>query len=170
MKSPWKFIGNLISRGRPADRDNGQDVESAEEAARAEPAQENTLPVTEVPPELPAEDVSPIRKTEPAEEEVRAPERSARARSKARTAPKRHEAVKEVATRRKRVGRAKKIATDTAGAPISQPERAANTEDRFHTEVENVDADVRRLRRQLADVLVLQNAQLKKMLERFGVS
>ncbi|WP_439617265.1 hypothetical protein [Shinella sp.] len=167
MKSPWKFIGNLISRGRPADADNGQDAEPAEAAARAEPAQQNTLPVTEVPPEPPAEDVSPIRK--PAEEEARAPERSARARAKARTAPKRHEVV-EVSTRRKRVGRAKKASIDTADAPDNQATSVANTQDHFQTEVENVDADVQRLRRQLADVLVLQNAQLKKMLERFGVS
>lgn len=168
MKSPWKFIGNLISRGRPAGPDDGQDVESAEAEARAEPAQENTLPVMEVPPEPPAEDVSPIR--EPAEEGARAPERSARFRAKARTAPKRHEAVKEVATRRKRVGRAEKLATETADAPDNQAISVANTQDHFQTEVEKVDADVRRLRRQLADVLVLQNAQLKKMLERFGVS
>ncbi|MCQ4632569.1 hypothetical protein GB927_021175 [Shinella sp. CPCC 100929] len=168
MKSPWKFIGNLISRGRPAGADNGQDAEHAEAQARAEPAQEDTLPVTEVPPEPPAEDVSPIRK--PAEDEARAPERSARARSKARTAPKRHEAVKEVATRRKRVGRAKKASIDTVDAPDNQATSAPSTQDHFQTEVENVDADIQRLRRQLADVLVLQNAQLKKMLERFGVS
>ncbi|WP_439629364.1 hypothetical protein [Shinella sp.] len=164
MKSPWKFIGNLISRGRPADADNGQHAESAHAETRAEQAQEDTLPVIELPP---AEDVSPIR--EPAEEEARAPERSARARAKARTAPKRHEVV-EVSTRRKRVGRAKKASIDTANAPDNQATSVANTQDRFQTEVENVDADVQRLRRQLADVLVLQNAQLKKMLERFGVS
>ncbi|MGJ7041616.1 hypothetical protein J2Y63_004891 [Shinella sp. BE166] len=164
MKSPWKFIGNLISRGRPAGPDNGQDAEPAHAETRAEPTQEDTLPVTELPP---AEDVSPIR--EPAEEEVRAPERSARARAKARTAPKRREAV-EVSTRRKRVGRAKKASIDTADAPDNQAESAANTQDHFQTELEKVDADVQRLRRQLADVLVLQNAQLKKMLERFGVS
>lgn len=40
----------------------------------------------------------------------------------------------------------------------------------FRAMVEETDADVQRLRRDLAIALVQQNAQLRKMLERFGVS
>jgi hypothetical protein len=131
----------------------------------------------------PADDVSLKGQTEPGEAgaasptdeaQAPAPERSIQARSNAGATPKRNVAVKEVATRTKRVGRAKKISTEPKAqrveAPKNQADNAASAQDAFQTGVEDVDAEVRRLRRQLADVLIVQNAQLKKMLERFGVS
>ncbi|HEV7250457.1 MAG TPA: hypothetical protein VGN93_26025 [Shinella sp.] len=130
-----------------------------------------------------ADDVSPKGQTEPGEAgavspadeaPAPAPERPLQARSNARATSKRNVAVKEVATRTKRAGRAKKPAIDTIAqsveAPKNQAENAEKTQDAFQTGVEDVDAEVRRLRRQLADALLVQNAQLKKMLERFGVS
>ena len=177
MKSPWKLIGNLFSRGGSAGPEDGRNSDGAEARVRPDRAQESTVRLP------PADDVSPKGQTEPGEAgaaspadeaQTLAPERPIQARSNAGATSKRNVAVKEVATRTKRVGRAKKTSTDTVAqrveAPKNQAENAAITQDAFQTDVEDVDAEVRRLRRQLADVLIVQNAQLKKMLERFGVS
>jgi hypothetical protein len=171
MKSPWKFIGNLISRGRSADPENGRNSDDADATARPDQVPQSTL---RVPPAAKASLEPPADDAALPADEAQTPERSIQVRSNASATSKRNKAVKERATRTKRVGRAKKTSADTVAQKVATPNNqagnAANRQDAFQTDVEDVDAEVRRLRRQLADALIVQNAQLKKMLERFGVS
>ncbi|WFU05251.1 hypothetical protein QA648_31515 (plasmid) [Rhizobium sp. CB3171] len=51
--------------------------------------------------------------------------------------------------------------------PLAQ---SSSSRDPFFDEVASLDEDIKTLRRQLAQKLQLQNAQLRKMLERFGAS
>lgn len=194
MKSPWRLIGNLFSRGHSADPEIGQKLDDAEATGRSGQTQESAAiasPAAELVPEPPANDVRPVSKTAleeaerdtggkavagliPFAEETRTPERSPLALSNTRAIPKRNEAGNEAVTRTKRFGRSKKTSTNAVAqrvnTPDSQEKHAINTQDDFQIDVETVDAEVQRLRRQLADALVIQNAQLKKMLERFGLS
>ncbi|MBB3650098.1 hypothetical protein FHX14_006341 [Rhizobium sp. BK619] len=75
----------------------------------------------------------------------------------------------------KRRARAKKAEAGVAAqSAIAAPEdlrsRPSPSRDPFFDEVASLDEDIKKLRSQLAQKLDLQNAQLRKMLERFGVS
>jgi hypothetical protein len=194
MKSPWKFLGSLISRGRSAEPDDGASSGKPEAEARPnQPQQSTALPSSSVEMELQSrtDDSAPPHKTEREAVERdpdgsdaagaaingEAAERPAskqrgRARANAGTMSQRNAAIKEAATRTKRTGRAKRtspgIAAESGEAASNQEIQASRNQDGFHADVENVDAEVQRLRRQLAQALIVQNAQLQKLLERFG--
>lgn len=196
MKSPWKFIGNLISRGRPAEPDDSAPSDMPEAAAEGRPnlpqqSAELVAPPVEAELKPPANDSPPVRESElaPAERspdslaltdtarmdgpaEKPAPVRQGRARTGAGKASKRNETIKVVATRPKRTGRAKSppaaAGVEKREAGNTQIKRPAQVQDGFHADVENMEIEVQRLRRQLAQALIVQNAQLRKLLERFG--
>lgn len=198
MKSPWKFIGDLISRGRPAEPDEPAPADISEAGAEAEarphlPHQSTELVSPPVEAELkPRADDSPAAlETEfaPAERgpdslavtdtarmdgaaEKPAPVRQGRAHTGTGKASKRKETIKVVAPRTKRTGRAKPPPTAASvekhEAGNNQTRRPAQVQGGFHADVENMEIEVQRLRRQLAQALIVQNAQLRKLLERFG--
>ncbi|MBB5661957.1 hypothetical protein GGI64_001293 [Rhizobium leguminosarum] len=61
-------------------------------------------------------------------------------------------------------------AQSAVAAPEEPRSRPSPSRDPFFDEVASLDEDIKKLRSQLAQKLDLQNAQLRKMLERFGVS
>lgn len=75
----------------------------------------------------------------------------------------------------RRRARAKKAeagvaAQSAVAAPEDPRSQPSPSRDPFFDDVASLDEDIKKLRSQLAQKLDLQNAQLRKMLERFGVS
>ncbi|MGV4791887.1 hypothetical protein [Rhizobium sp. F40D2] len=63
------------------------------------------------------------------------------------------------------------VAAQSAIAALEDPRsQPSASRDSFFNDVASLDEDIKKLRSQLAQKLDLQNAQLRKMLERFGVS
>lgn len=196
MKSPWRFLGSLISRGRSTEPDDVGDRRGA--GAQMEPDETQDTPALQHPPseaapqspadnvahipeaglnnssEIPLTDVAPS--SDSAERQTH--NRANRAQIDTSTKPKRSGAGegKPPETQVKRAVRAKKATTGTdtrrAGVPNGSQQKslAAFTHHNPYAELETVDAEIQQLRRQLAQALTLQNAQLKRMLERFGAS
>lgn len=189
MKSPWKFIGRLLSR-RQSKEAAPETVEdpgraSSDIAAEREPSDQPT------PSDHSARgDLVPEGGTEAYSLSADAPNKVSQHAiddENGASEPTAGQAPDEVApnavvssqanqatgsipkrqTRRKRV-----LATKPMGGEESAPsavERQVEQErPAFEREVATVEADLRALRRQLAEKLKQQNAQLRKMLERFG--
>lgn len=176
MQSPWKKIGQIIW---------GRSPETAPTPDVVDPGTD-----TRAVPEQPA---SPVARPSHSDGNPVAGKKDFDAT--AAKAADTHEVAAAVEPREPaaqkavRPPRAKKTVKSPAVAevPIVTPERAspktktpvkkAAVDNRapavqggFHGEVTDIDAEVRALRRELAKKLTLQNAQLRKMLERFGVS
>ncbi|MFK0276228.1 hypothetical protein ACIQUG_21310 [Ensifer sp. NPDC090286] len=170
MKSPWKFLLDLASRGRtaqPSEPAPGIDTEhpaasstaidtAAAPASAVQAKQIDTAngPGGEVFPAI--ETASDDRRPDTAMNEVSAvePVKPTRRKSFARQARGKKSSVDNVAASTKVEYEATK--SDVPVPPVT-----------FADEVSALDEDIKQLRRQLADKLSLQNAQLKKMLERF---
>ena len=187
MKSPWKLIGQLFS-GRndqalpqgPAESDvNVSDASHAErDAGEASAAVSPLSDGSNVRPEAETEalaafddnrldpagdagaptDAAPSRTADLHSEETpempvaQAPRRGAAPR------PRRYKS---------RTGKAVRPATAKAPARATTPIPRGKPPVTFEDEVATVEAELRTLSRQLAQKLRLQNAQLRKMLERF---
>lgn len=191
MKSPWKMLGQLISRGRSPEPKQGAGGDTGKQASEQElpetPAPSSTTVL--LPSELHSDEGQPVgekslddaRRTGdiaaaiPAsgeQVEARSPKAARRRRVHGSSQAKGVEAI-NAAPRTKRAGQQKRASTDK----VTQSTADANTReipvlshDRFYAEVADVDAEIGALSRQLAEKLIQQNAQLRKMLERFGVS
>lgn len=196
MKSPWKMLGQLISRGRspdPKQDTTAEDIRKRadEQALQETPASSST---TAMPPSEPQIDEIQAVKGKSLDEAgsggniaaaIPASDEQVEARSLKsvkRRRVHRGSKTKDVETiksalpvlRTKRPGRQKRVSTErvaqNAGAARARDVPSVLSPDRFHAEVADVDAEIEALSRQLAEKLVQQNAQLRKMLERFGVS
>lgn len=97
-----------------------------------------------------------------AEADLSAPKTNGTGKQQNRPAVKRHTRAKKA-----EAGVAVQSAVAAAEDPRSQP---SPSRDPFFDDVASLDEDIKKLRSQLAQKLDLQNAQLRKMLERFGVS
>ncbi len=189
MKSPWKFLGNLISRGRsaePEDVENRDATEAKSRSGQSDEALALSSPTFEVSPLSRTDHIDIVQTTNSneAEEEGGAPastsaprggkrpemptqSRSKRGRSNTAAVAKTKEG--RPGMRPKRSGPAK----TTSASEVAQNARASDnlpSQDGFYTDMQSADEDIQQLRRQLADALAVQNDQLKKMLQRFGVS
>ncbi|MFW8607862.1 hypothetical protein [Rhizobium beringeri] len=179
MASPWKFLARLISPGREQKRENGSTDEVTPGglaiAGPIETPAEESLnsagrPVSD---ELHRHDQSPATPAEPVHSEeaenggrdkvergatriVHAPG-PALSSGTARDAAKIKRTV-EVEPRKQRRRGTERVAI----ANVSQVFQGVHTADEM-----NLDEEIRVLRCQLARKLKLQNAQLRKMLERF---
>jgi hypothetical protein len=196
MKSPWKMLGQLISRGRSSDPKQDTTAEDIKKLADEQALQETPASSSKavVPPSEPhINEIQPVKGKSweetgsgvdiaaaiPAsDEQVEA--RSLKSVKRRRV--HRGSKTKDVETikaalpvlRTKRPGRQKRISTErvaqNSGAGRARDVPSVLSHDRFHAEVADVEAEIGALSRQLAEKLVQQNAQLRKMLERFGVS
>ncbi len=175
MKSPWKFLRDLASRGTATEQaKSAPDIETKTPEARPAPVVEapiTTIDVAVTPTDTVA-NVSANDRTlqaPPIVEEPAGP--NAPSTDLADDAPANDQGNPSEDTPIKRQTRLKRsIARNVAratrveygsGAPVPAPQMT------FSEEVLALDGDIRQLRRQLAEKLSLQNAQLKKMLERF---
>ena len=179
MKSPWKLIGQLISGRRSPD------------AAQARA--ENDANHSELPANAPLSvEVSPTSVEQlvesPKAEEVVVPEAATRALEPTRViSPDKPRRVKAGRARKTAITGAESKAIEQATRQNARKKRPSGNSgmqsasvssenqpllqrqsDSFEAEVMDVDAQVRALSRQLAEKLKQQNAQLCKMLERFG--
>lgn len=179
MKTPWRFLADLTSRRRPAkaqENSTGHDAEAPEseakpapavasDAAEASDADRDTLadrPAASTEAEAvrdAAEAQTPdLDDTNPSPVETDAPATTAKPQRKPPA---------------KRQGSAKRAAADVVAKNTAAQERSAqapSSRDPFFDEVASLDEDIRKLRSELAQKLHRQNAQLKKMLERFDRS
>lgn len=175
MKSPWKFLRDLASGGTATEQaKSAPDIESKTPEARPAPVVEALIASI-------AEAVAPtdtvanesandrIREASPIVDEPAGP--NAPSTDLTDDAPANDQENPSEDTPIKRQTRLKRsIARNVAratrveygsGTPAPAPQTT------FCEEVLALDEDIRQLRRQLAEKLSLQNAQLKKMLERF---
>lgn len=185
MKSPWKMIGQLISRAKPAEKATEgvqSDVDERAEdatASLAEPPQANTKPETSItaPDELPAEMKPKVVHTP---DEGRSSDRQAHkapASEVTRHRPNvRSSGAREAETSKAvvlpalgaQLGRSKRGSERRARQVAPPAEIHPNRSNRsFVTEIAEVDAAVQGLRRKLAEKLIEQNAQLRALLARF---
>lgn len=175
MKSPWKLIGQLfsdrkaseVSQGLP---DNGtksseavQDVQDAAElpALSALTSSDGPAPAIEGDVNLHvderrSDDALPMDETVEEGTEITA---SGTLRARGDRRPRQYRPRKGTVTQ-----------PVPAKAPVSAEKRASleGKPVSFDDQVARVDAEVRTLRLQLSEKLKLQNAQLRRMLERFG--
>ncbi|AOF93904.1 hypothetical protein [Sinorhizobium sp. RAC02] len=194
MKSPWKLLANLISRGRSAELEHGTNSDNAEATARSGQSDEvlalssaseaSLLPRTDQHDAMQAassnEDAglraSPSAQIDGKRPEMLAQDRFKRGRPYAAVVAKDEEAGKKgrTGTRTKRSGVAKNTSKGavTQNTPASDSSRGHSEPSQmgFYADMQRANEEILRLRSQLADALVVQNGQLKKMLERFGVS
>jgi len=164
MKSPWKYLVQLASLGRTV-----KEPESPREIAIEEPLGEVDEPIVEAPNEaagnLDAATVGGERAPTTTVDRSSPDDRVALLEPAGPTRPP--------PTKRQRRSR-KTSASDVAVADAveygdsdsSAPQPPMTLADEMTT----LDEDIRQLRRRLAEKLLLQNMQLKKMLERFDAS
>lgn len=180
MKSPWKYLAGLASRGRTANTAESlpeaetlkQDEPSlaAEEHATAslEPSDDVTSAAVDAPDkpaDLAENVVDPIGIIEPASAAISAdpPRDEDRALERAPlTQPK-------TVQRRARKTSARPVAVAKAIEPKEEPV-AVRPPLTLSEQVAFLDVEVRQLRRQLSEKLRLQNEQLERLLKRFSPS
>nr|WP_201009214.1 hypothetical protein [Rhizobium rhizogenes]QCL09380.1 hypothetical protein pC5.7c_513 [Rhizobium rhizogenes]QCL09550.1 hypothetical protein pC5.8a_58 [Rhizobium rhizogenes] len=174
MKSPWKFLVQLTSRGRPAEAREGSIERDAETTAiESEAEQASALPLssTEAVDRPDHDDTPPVDLVATIRDEVR------------QSSADVHALVRENATRKKspripqtkRPARARKARADmnaasTVTARQDQSAQSPSPLEIFFEEAVSLDEEIKQLRSQLAQKLHLQNSQLKKMLQRFDAS
>jgi hypothetical protein len=174
MKTPWRFFVEMTSSRKPAPAQvalPGSETESEDPASVAEPASlrvsvaepSETLPVPpvvdrgfveagEAEPDLPVTDGIALA---PANEVIARSPRRSQPRTAKRAKQSSEPAVAETAI-------------TTSDGQDAQPVPSRGPE--FFDEVAGLDGEIRQLRAALARKLSSQNAQLRKMLERFDVS
>ena len=197
MKSPWKFLAQLTSRGRPAETPAASSEHDAKTTAiESEAQQTSTLPSSSTEaPDRPYDDetsaVDPVATTtsnetgrdhdatQPVDDDVVQVETPAQVSQSSAEAPAlvRQNATSKKSPRTpqaKRPARARKARIDRDAkctGPTNENQTAQSPPPpTFFDEVVSLDEEIRQLRRQLAHKLHLQNVQLKKMLERFDIS
>jgi hypothetical protein len=189
MKSPWKFIAQLTSRRASAkaqDSSTGNDTDPKALESEVEHASA-LLPSSKlVDQESSASDKA--KGGDSVAQVIRPPIDDAQAHAPARreaddTVGERPSLVRKNAAstksqtkaRIKRRERGEKANAQVAAqTPVTATDHPSvqlpSSRDLFFDEVTTLDAEIKMLRNQLAQKLRLQNVQLKKMLERFGVS
>jgi hypothetical protein len=190
MKPPWKIIGQLISRRRspepaldPSDADATTQASGREAEETAVPLSTPVLALRE--PRNDEDQTFPAASLDEGEGDsdspAAIPASVEQVETQARQKPTRPRVRKTEATRTappdpkpKRVRQSKKASAETVaqktGAPANLETRSVPPNEVFYAEVAGVDTEIRELRGKLARKLIQQNAQLRKMLERFGVS
>ncbi|KQV12197.1 hypothetical protein ASC97_13605 [Rhizobium sp. Root1203] len=182
MKSPWKLLVQLTSRRRQEEsRDNPSASESSLEKIESEP-EFNESPVanssatnsstveldgtrTALSPAFVHENPSPVRDEilhSGAEPNAIVPKAGAGKRSA--NAPR----ANRPALPDKR--RAQLVVPHPVATQLDQSVQPSSPEDTFFAKSESLDDEIKQLRGQLAQKLSLQNAHLRKMLERFDRS
>ncbi|OAP39206.1 hypothetical protein [Sinorhizobium americanum] len=192
MKAPWKFLTELTSRrsakAQQSAIGNDPDPKAPESELVHTPALPPNSPVSASPPahdeDLPA-DQGPVASAPAKGDEDFAPELNPPIDTDEDQAPARHEADNSgaearslVPQRKPRVkhrerGKRAKSHVAVQSAAAAKDHRSVqppSSRDSFFHEVTIIDEEIQMLRTQLAQKLHLQNIQLKKMLERFGVS
>ncbi|OWV72337.1 hypothetical protein ATY76_05760 [Rhizobium sp. R339] len=178
MKTPWRFLADLTSRRRPAKPEENStgrsaDAEASESEAKSAPAVPSDAAASgahvsgDRSPTISSETESVYDAGAASEPPVDAEEVQSPAPADRR--PPHVEAVKSGTGAKpqrkppaKRQGSAKRTQADVvAKSP------AASSRDPFFDDVASLDEEIRALRSELAQKLHRQNAQLKKMLERF---
>jgi hypothetical protein len=180
MKPPWKFFTQLISRresttpGQAIEHDGGpKSIESKSQPAPAPEAtsgaeQDDQSP-SSVPVETTAANASDVDTAAPASVTVQAEEQKAEAVEE-REPPRDKPSVKPRAKPSSLAGkgRTNRMAQSPVAARAEPvPQIPSVSENPFFDEAASLDEDIRQLKDQLAQKLRLQNAQLRKMLERF---
>lgn len=171
MKSPWKYLAQLTSFGR-ADKE----PDSPRETELQSPASEAAGPVAETPNETAGDPgaaytdaaVVAVDGGEPAL--VMAVDRSGADDHASRPEPARPRQAIPTRKQRRRKTSASAVAVADAIEYGDKGSGAAQPPMTFADEVAALDDEIRCLRRQLAEKLLLQNTQLKKMLERYDAS
>ncbi|OWV81746.1 hypothetical protein ATY77_00385 [Rhizobium sp. R634] len=185
MKTPWRFLADLTSRRRPAKPEESStgrsaDAEASESEAKSAPAvpsdaaasgahvSDDRSPAisseTESVHDAGAASEPPVDAAEvqsPALADAQAPLFGA-VKTGAGAKPQRKPPAK-------RQGSPKRTQADVVAKSLAASDRApvAPSRDPFFDDVARLDEEIRALRSELAQKLHRQNAQLKKMLERF---
>lgn len=200
MKTPWRFLADLSSRRRPAKAQEsaiGHDTDPGTLEREADPTP--TRPSLSAKPSVKADDDkgTPVDQVPVASSAVESDPHAARAlesavveeprsaapddesdhsRAEADMSAPRNVTGKQQnkpAVKRRAPGKKAKagVAAQSAIAALEDPRsQPSASRDSFFNDVASLDEDIKKLRSQLAQKLDLQNAQLRKMLERFGVS
>ncbi|MDK1390104.1 hypothetical protein QN224_32890 [Sinorhizobium sp. 8-89] len=196
MKTPWKFLAQLVSARRPAkaqeslgkcDTDRNALESEAEHTSVLPPDDPGTrdhqadVPVdqgstasdraTSAPGAMHAFGRSIRADQTPAPDEVHHPGvETVALMPESQTNPKSQR--KPRTKRRERVKRApaQLFAQSPVGTNQAQSLQSSSSADPFFDEVVVLDEEIKKLRSRLAQKLHLQNVQLKKMLERFEIS
>lgn len=175
MRSPWKFLLDLASRGRaagPAEVTN-PDAEDPD----APSASPDVAIISSVPHEAAAALATPIEAAselgaeagdsiavEPAGDNTASALPKSADTSERIDRPKRRPSRRQIRTKKSNAGDvavAAKVEYGAANSDVHVPQSA------FFDEATALDGDIKQLRRDLAEKLSLQNAQLRKLLERF---
>jgi hypothetical protein len=151
MKTPWRFLRDLTSRGRsePAPSSNGDTVDESPDKNRtpaALPASEQAI--------LLIDDQAP---------------KNAEARTPAKLAPLVQPSARQpVASnaRQEQEPQTKTNRDQATSPPIAVPETNLSVVEQ--TDAQRLDAEITSLRLALAEKLREQNSQLRKMLDRYG--
>ncbi|NTH16422.1 hypothetical protein G6L99_30280 [Agrobacterium rhizogenes] len=201
MKSPWKFLVELTSRGRAAEMPAASIEDDAKTTAiESEAQQVSVLPLnsTEATDRPDHDDPPPVdfvatTSNETAGdldaapaillpgdvEEIQVPVREKASQSSAEapaSVPQNERSRRSPPTlQTKRPARARKARTNvnaesTRSTNKDQTTQSPSPRETLLDEAISLDEEIRQLRRQLAQKLHLQNAQLKTLLQRFDVS
>lgn len=165
MKSPWKYLVQLASLGRTV-----KEPEGSLKIEPAKPGGDDDDPIVEVSSvvigNLDAETTDTVVVV--VDEEEGAPRADDRA-----SVPEQERPTQPLPAKRQRRSSkttASAVAVTDAGEYGGSGSSVAPPPMTFLDEMAGLDEDIRQLRRQLAEKLLLQNTQLKKMLERYDVS
>ncbi|MBD9541348.1 hypothetical protein IB276_17995 [Ensifer sp. ENS04] len=175
MKSPWKFLRNLASRGTATEPASAPDIEirtpeevpaAAVEAPIAtidEAAAQTAVVANEPANDRPLDAPSIVEET--VSGDAPSTGRADQAQARVQESPSEDTPIKRPTRPKRSIARnvapAARVEYGTANSQVPAPPLT------FSEEVLALDEDIRQLRRQLTEKLSLQNAQLKKMLERF---
>lgn len=198
MKSPWKYLAQFIAQRRSVETSEDS-IASDPDSVKSKNAAQQSLGVPSETTEAsggieqgrgpPAELETPTSSQNEHEagvlavtvpddiEEIQAPAGRQTIRSTARSYARRVESESNKKSPQtaltKKLERGKSTDAVAQSAPVAARDRApraSSSRDAFFEEVANLDEEIKQLRIQLARKLLLQNDQLKKMLERFDVS
>ncbi|MCO5966440.1 hypothetical protein [Sinorhizobium meliloti] len=194
MKTPWKFVAQLMSR-RPSAEAQESSIRNDTGALESEVEHTSALPPSSTLAASPPEDVSvdqgsvasdeaegdgaealtPPTDAEEAQTTARHEDDHSGAEANSlvpKSAASTKSQSKPQIERREREKRASAyVATQSVVAPKhDQGLRPSSSRDLFFHELATLDEEIKMLRSQLAEKLHLQNHQLKRMLERFEVS
>jgi hypothetical protein len=194
MKSPWKFLAQLLPQRQPAetrerpieqdadtDRSGGEALDTfplkSTEASSESEHGEGGVATAAFDPRDPAADASQAAPEHMDVEPVEGPAHRSRSRSPVDRGTLQVDG--DTTKRRARPPRQRKpahanstradVVQTNAVADRDQPAKVSSRES-FFDEVAGVDEEIRQLKVRLTQKLHLQNAQLKKMLERFDRS
>lgn len=201
MKSPWKFLVELTSRGRAAEMPAASIEDDAKTTAIESEAQQvsvlplNSTEATDRPDHdapLPVDfvattsnetagdlDAAPAILLPGDVEEIQVPVREKASQSSAEapaSVPQNERSRRSPRTlQTKRPARARKARTNVNAESARSTNKDQTTQspsprETLLDEAISLDEEIRQLRRQLAQKLHLQNAQLKTLLQRFDVS